>query len=127
MAILEIGRDGHPARNFRNGRFLKGIIPHNKGKKWSEYLDPATAERCLRAGLKNLHGRMDIGGWNKRPVMAILDDGRYFWFESATAAAAATNLNRRNISACCAGKRNRCGRFRWFFFDDENWTRLIKK
>ena len=73
MAILEIGRTGHLARNPRNGRFLKGVIPFNKGKKWSEYLDPATAERCLRAGLKNLHGRMDIGGWNKRPVMAILD------------------------------------------------------
>ena len=127
MAALEIGSTGHPSRNFRTGRFLKGHIPFNKGIKWSDYMDPATAERILAIGMKNLHGRMDIGGWNKRAVMAILDDGRYFWFESATAAAKATGLTRRNISHCCAGKRTHCGRFRWFFFDDEKWTELIKR
>ena len=26
-----------PTRNYKNGRIMKGYIPKNKGKKWSDY------------------------------------------------------------------------------------------
>lgn len=28
-----------PTRNKKNGRFLKNHKPHNKGKRWSEWMD----------------------------------------------------------------------------------------
>ena len=112
-------------RNYLTGRFLKGHIPHNKGKGWSEWMDGRKAKKVLRIGMKNLKGRSDIGGWNKRPVVAVLEDGRYFYCESASKAAEITGLVRRNITHCCQGKRKHCGRFRWFYFDDDAWIKLV--
>ena len=34
-----------PERNLVNGRFLKGHTPHNKGKKWADYMDMRKAKR----------------------------------------------------------------------------------
>ena len=65
---------------------------------------------------KNLlhNGRPDIGGWNKKHIIAMKDEKEY-WFESATAAANALNLIRRNVSHVANGQRNHCGgwKFRW--------------
>lgn len=33
-----------PERNLVNGRFLKGHTPHNKGKKWADYMDMRKAK-----------------------------------------------------------------------------------
>lgn len=123
---MELTAEGRPARNFQNGTFLKGHIPHNKGKKWAEWMDMRKAKKILRIGRKNLKGNPDIGGWNKRPVIAITEEGRYFYFESATDAAGRTGLIRRNISLCCQGKRKHCGKFQWFYFDDNEWIGLVK-
>ena len=124
---MEYTDEGRPARNYQNGRFLKGHIPFNRGKKWADYMDLRKARRIKRIGMKNLKGRMDIGGWNKRPVVAITSEGKYFYFESATSASSLTGLNRRNITRCCQGKSIRCGMFRWFYFDDEQWIKYIEK
>ena len=124
---MELTAEGRPSRNFQTGTFLKGHIPHNKGKKWSEWMDGRKAKKILRIGMKNLKGRADIAGWNKRAVVAVLEDGRYFYFESATKAAELTGLIRRNISHCCQGKRKHCGRYKWFYFTDDAWLNLIKK
>ena len=89
-------------------------------------MDMRKAKKVLRIGMKNLKGRKDIGGWNKRPVVAVLDDGRYFTFSSASKASQLTGLIRRNITRCCQKKAKHCGRFRWFYFDDDTWPKLIK-
>lgn len=124
---MELTAEGRPARNFKTGTFLKGHIPHNKGKKWSEWMDMRKARKIIRIGMKNLNkGRSDIGGWNKRPVVAVTADGRWFPFDSAADAARKTGLIRRNISHCCQGKRKHCGRFRWFYFDSNEWIKLVK-
>ena len=34
-----------PKRNAVNGRFLKGHVPHNKGKKWIEWMDMRKAKK----------------------------------------------------------------------------------
>lgn len=124
---MELTKEGRPARNFQTGTFLKGHIPHNKGKKWAEWMDMRKARKVLRIGMKNLKGRPDIGGWNKKPVVAVTADGRWFPFDSATDAARKTGLIRRNISHCCQGKRKHCGRFRWFYFDSDEWIKLVKR
>lgn len=122
---MELTAEGRPARNFQNGTFLKGHIPHNKGKKWAEWMDMRKAKKILRIGMKNLKGRSDIGGWNKKPVVAITLDGRWFYFESAANAERITGLIRRNITRCCQGKCKHCGKFQWFYFNDDKWLKLI--
>lgn len=66
--------------NPRNGRFLKGITPHNKGKNWSEWMDPNKQERVL----KNLHrnGNPNIGGNNAIKIIGI-KNGKFCPFESS--------------------------------------------
>lgn len=123
---IELTKEGYPARNLRTGTFLKGHIPHNKGRKWTDWMDMRKARKVLRIGMKNLKGRSDIGGWNKKPVVVVTQDGRWGVFESAASAARKTGLTRRNIAHCCEGKRKHCGGLRWFFFDSDEWIKLIK-
>lgn len=122
---MELTDKGYPGRNWQTGTFLKGHIPHNRGKKWAEWMDMRKAKKILRIGMKNLKGRSDIGGWNKKPVVAITPDGRQFYFESATDAERITGLIRRNITRCCQGKCKHCGKFQWFYFNDDKWLKLI--
>ena len=124
---MELTDQGYPARNFLNGRFLKGHIPHNRGKKIEEYMSNANIRKVKRIGMKNLKGRSDIGGWNARKVVAVREDGKPFVFTSATKAAEVTHLIRRNITRCCQGKAKHCGRFRWFYWEDDEWIRIAKE
>lgn len=114
-----------PKFNPKTGRFLKGNVPHNKGKKWNDYMDMRKARKVKRIGMLNLRGRSDIGGWNKKQVIGI-KNGRFSVFESATKAANLLQIERRNISHCCEGKRKHCGGVRWFFEKDYHlWKNLI--
>lgn len=122
---MELTDKGYPARNARNGRFLKGHIPHNRGKSWEEWMDMRKARRIKRVAMQNLKPNLNIGGWNKKKVVAVTDEGKWYGFNSATEAAEKLNLCRRNISHCCEGKRQRCGGFRWFFFEDDQWIKLV--
>ena len=107
-----------PEFNPTNGQFLKGHIPFNKDKKWTDYMDMRKAERIKHIGLQNLHGRKDLGGWNKKRVIGIKNGQLLSCYESATKAAKLMRLQRRNISACCEGKRKKCGGIYWFFEAD---------
>lgn len=116
-----------PQRNPTNGRFLKGSIPHNKGKKWREWMDGRKQRRVLRIAKNNLRGRSDIGGWNKRAVIMMDDEGRHTYFESAEAAGRATEIIARNIRSVCEKKRKHAGGYRWFWFDDNEWTQYANR
>lgn len=101
-------------RNAINGRFLKGNTPHNKGKKWDEWMDMRKAKRVKRIGLRNLHGRSDIAGWNAEPVFALDDDGNTVaWFASSNDAERKTGICGRNIRAVLEGKRKHAGGYIW--------------
>ena len=107
---------------------MKGHAPHNKGKKWHEYMDMRKAKRIIRIAKQNHKGRADIGGHNKRQVIGIKDGVIIGVFESATKAAQRTGLIRRNISHCCQGHRKRCGKIMWFFEDEiDKWIEIIKQ
>ena len=53
--------------NKQNGQFLKGHVPANKGKKWSDYMGKRAMKRAAK-GWKNLdlhrnkNGRSDVAG-----------------------------------------------------------------
>lgn len=105
-----------PQYNPTNGQFLKGHTPHNKGKKWEDYMDMRKAKRIKRIACKNLRGRKDIGGWNKIAIVAVDDDGNVLgWFSSACDAERKTGIIARNIRSVCHGKRKKAGGFRWEF------------
>ena len=99
--------------NTVTGQFLKGHVPHNKGKKWSEWMDGRKAKKVKRIGMRNLHGRSDIGGWNAQPVFALDDEGNTVgWFASTYDAERKTGICSRNIRAVLEGKRKHAGEYR---------------
>lgn len=121
---LRLG-DERPQYNPINGRFLKGHVPHNKGKKWSEWMDGRKQKKVRRILKKNIHGRHNIGGWNKRAVIMLDNEGNHAYFESSAAAGRATGITARNIRYVCDKKRKHAGGYRWFWFDDNDWTEYI--
>lgn len=129
MSNWDYTDDGRIARNLQNGRFLKGHIPHNRGKKWAEWMDGRKQQKVRRIGLKNLEGkgRMDLGGWNARKVVALRSDGKPFIFISASEAARVTGLIGRNIIRCCQGKCKHCGKFRWFYWESDEWVKIARE
>ena len=113
MSELKLSPE-RPQYNPTNGQFLKGHVPHNKGKKWEDYMDMRKAKRIKRIACKNLRGRMDIGGWNKKPIVAIDDNGSIVgWFTSASDAERKTGIFASNIRKVCYGSRAKAGGFRW--------------
>ena len=105
-----------PQYNPTNGQFLKGHVPHNKGKKWEDYMDMRKAKRVIRIAKQNLKPNMNIGGWNKKAVVAVDMEGNVVgWFESAMDAEKKTGICKRNINSVCNGKRKYAGGFKWEF------------
>ena len=105
-----------PQYNPTNGQFLKGHVPHNKGKKWADYMDMRKAKRIIRIAKQNLKHNMSIGGWNKKAIIAVDDEGNVVgWFSSANDAEKKTGICSRNINSVCNGKRKHAGGFKWEF------------
>lgn len=142
--------------NKQTGRFMKGHVPANKGKRWSDYMGKRAQKRAAK-GWKNLdlhrnkNGRPDTAGRCRKEVVAVMDDGR--WFVLPYVGAAAKWLTdrlgiagrRENIGRCCrqneakqalrkpwgkpTGRTNTDHRYhgiRWYFETDNVWTEKIK-
>ena len=106
---------GQKPKSKPNGRFVKGMTPHNKGRKWSEWMDGRKARRVKR----NLThtGNPNLPGWNKKAVAGV-KNGKVVFFESANDADRKTGITARNIRHCCAKHRKHAGGCQWFFADD---------
>lgn len=118
-----------PKYNLLNGQFLKGNEPYTKGKPWSEWM-PKRAQKKILKNLDKVRpkgGNPNLGGHNRRKVVCINADGEWVTYKSATAAAQILSLERRNICSCCLGKRKHCGGYRWFYWDDDSWIKLVKR
>jgi len=110
----------------KNGRFVKGSIPHNKGKKWSDYMDMRKGKRVIRRNLTN-RGNPNLPGANRKAVVMIKDNRLIAVFSSAMKASETTNLIRENISKCCRKLRRSHGGYKWFYETDfENWKKEIQ-
>ena len=133
-------------RNLKTGRFLKGMTPHNKGKKWSEWMDGRKAKKVKKQALANLDNARRLGhcgtagGRNKRPLIAVLDNGEWLVFPESQSAAKWCGGDRSCISRCCRkndvttltkGKKvndnHKHMGVRWYFESDNKWTLKIKK
>ena len=132
--------------NKQNGRFLKGHEPHNKGKKWSEWMDGRKAKRVKKQALANLDNARRLGhcgkagGRNKKPIIAVLDNGEWLVFPESQSAAKWCGGERGNVCRCCReneattltkGKKvnddHKYLGVRWYFESDDKWTLKIKK
>lgn len=136
-----------PTRNRKNGQFLKGITPHNKGKTWDEYMTKRGQRRAAK-GWKNLakyrpKTRPDTAGRCRKRVVAVLDDGRYRFFDYLSPAAEWVGGSRENVGRCCRqnestkilqkgdhkGTINNDHRYngvRFYFADNDVWWDKIK-
>ena len=136
--------------NKQTGQFLKGHVPANKGKKWSDYMGKRAMKRAAK-GWKNLdlhrnkNGRPDTAGRCRKQVIAVMDDGRWFHFAYLGDAAKWVGGNRENVGRCCrcnqskkvlkkpwghpSGKVNTDHKYmgiRFYFESDNVWTTKIK-
>lgn len=130
-------------RNYINGRFLKGHVPANKGKKWSEYMSKR-AQRRAKKGWKNLDKyrpttRPDTAGRCRKQVVGIFPDGTWKVFNYIGSAAEAVSGRRDNVGRCCrfneerrvnkkTGKINTDHTYngvRWYFESSELWQQKI--
>ncbi len=113
-----------PKRNPINGRFLKGIPPHNKGKKWCEWMDGRKKTKILKC-LQRI-GNQNLAGANAKRIVGIKDGKLLSVFASSNDAYRKTNICSRNIRSCCHKKRNHAGGIKWFFETDNEWIKLIE-
>lgn len=143
-------------RNTKTGRFLKGHVPANKGKKWSDYMGKRAQKRAMK-GWKNLDlyrgkvKRSGQAGCQRKQVVAVMDDGRWLVFPYADVAARWLGCGRiENIRRCCRENQSRRVRkydwrkgqpkgsgfmntdhkymgIRWYFENDDTWTEKIKQ
>jgi hypothetical protein len=113
-------------RNRPNGRFLKGCIPHNKGKKWADYMDMGKAKGVLD-NLKKYRqaGNPKMYGWNKRKVIGIKDRKIVAVFESAEEAARKLSISASAIRNCCLGRSRRSLGVSWYYEDSDEWLSSV--
>lgn len=104
-----------PSRNPTNGRFLKGRIPHNKGKKMTDYLDEETAKRLRAIGIANLKPNAKFAGWNKKAIIALEGEKVVGWFPSAEEAARKVGVSPSAIRKVLYGKSKHAAGFKWEF------------
>ena len=127
-----------------NGQFNKGHIPHNKGRKWSEWVGKRAQKRMMK-GWANLDKyrpttRPDNAGRCRKEVIAVRDDGTWCCLPFVGAAGEWIGGNRENVRRCCAfnlarhinrktGKVNTDHRYmgvRFYYESDPIWMDKIK-
>lgn len=133
-------------RNPITGKFLKGNVPHNKGKKWSEWMD-GRKQRKVRRLIRSYprpKQRSDSSGRPKRPIIAVLKDGQFVFFPSINAAARWAGVYLVNIYNCARLNRMRNRNthrkvtaevrtdhhykgIRFYYEDDPIWMTKIKR
>ena len=98
-------------RNNVTGRFLKGHVPANKGKKWSDYMGKRAMKRAAKGWANVLShrpkSRPDTAGRCRKQVIAVMDDGRWFHFAYIGDAAKWVGGSRENVGRCCRCNQSR--------------------
>lgn len=143
--------------NPKNGQFLKGHTPTNKGKTWDEFMSKK-GQRRSKKGWKNIekghafgHPGVKGAGRRSRKVIALMDNGTIRCFDFIGAAAKWIGGNRENVGRCCRdnesrkplsrpwSKRNgkegdkqpntdhRYKGIRWYFESDTVWIEKYKQ
>ena len=130
--------------NKQNGQFLKGHTPHNKGKRWSDYMGKRAMKRAMK-GWQNVIShrpkmRPDTAGRCRVPVVAVRDDGTWCVLPYVGAAGEWVGGCRENVRRCCQCNRarhvnkktgavntdHRYMGIRFYYESDNIWTTKIK-
>ena len=135
------------AKNPLNGRFVKGMTPFNKGRKWSEWLSKPMQKKIRRIGIANFekarhYPRPDVIERCSKPIIAVFDDGGFRQFRNSKQVGlwiGRGGHQNRNVRRCAAsnqargigknGKPNTDHRYlgiRWYYEDDNIWITKIK-
>ena len=93
-------------------RFKEGYIPHNKGKKWNEWLPKEEQEKALKR-LNRKGNAKNIAGINKIPIIGYKDGQIIGFYSSSIEAGKLLGITARNIRSCCVGERKTAGGFTW--------------
>ena len=133
-----------PYRDPKTGRFVKGMTPRNKGKKWDEYLTPE-AQAKARKGWANIQlhrptSRPETAGRRRKAVVGLTATGEVLRFVSLKEAGRYMQGCHENIRRCCKLNRdeqqlkdtkgnltNRTNtdhtykRIRWYYESDLKW------
>ena len=92
--------------NRQTGQYLKGHVPANKGKKWSDYMGKRAMKRAAK-GWKNLelyrnkNGRPYNAGRCRKQVVAVMDDGSWLLFPYIVPASEWVGGSREGVGRCC--------------------------
>ena len=130
--------------NKQNGQFLKGHTPHNKGKRWSDYMGKRAMKRAMK-GWQNVIShrpktRPDNAGRCRVPVVAVRDDGTWCVLPYVGAAGEWVGGCRENVRRCCQCNRarhvnkktgavntdHRYMGIRFYYESDNIWTTKIQ-
>ena len=130
--------------NKQNGQFLKGHTPHNKGKRWSDYMGKRAMKRAMK-GWQNVIShrpkmRPDTAGRCRVPVVAVRDDGTWCVLPYVGAAGEWVGGCRENVRRCCQCNRarhvnkktgavntdHRYMGIRFYYESDSQWIQKIK-
>lgn len=133
-----------PSNNPTNGHFIKGHVPANKGKKWSEYMSKRSQKRASK-GWANLDKfrpktRPDNCRRCRIQVVAVKDDGTWCVLPHIGAAGEWIGGSRENVRRCCqsnkkrhvnkkTGKINTDHKYlgvRFYYESDNIWTSKVK-
>lgn len=125
----------------RPNQFQIGNTPHNKGRRWQEWMSVEG-----HAANRRPHHRSPLSGKQKKQVVAVFEDGEWVVFPHAEPAAKWIDCRAANIRRCCQFNqkhnilRKSNGRptgiintdhkykgVRFYFVDDNTWTTKIKK
>lgn len=92
-------------------KFQKDNRPHNKGKKWSEWMSKR-GQRNSRKGWQNIikhrpRKRSEKAGRKKMPIIAVLNDGSWLLFSYSVMAARWCGGRRENVCRCCRDNQER--------------------
>ena len=126
-------------RNPTNGHYTKGHVPHNKGRRWNEYLGLEQQKKILAAATWNLRNHLHdprpaTAERCRKPLIGLTDDGNVRYFSHAQAAANWIVGSRACVNRCCrlnashgTNTDHRYKGIRFYFENDDNWTKKIAK
>lgn len=136
-----------PTRD-RKGRYIKGNVAHNRGKKWDDFLSKEKQEHILRCASKGREkiaqkGRSPNAGRPKRPVIMVMGDGMFHRFDSVGAVQKWSNgiFLATSVRFTCQinQQRRKCKRtglintdyrlfgVRFYYEDDDIWMEKINE
>ena len=96
--------------NPKNGQFMKGHEPKNKGRKWDEWASKKS-QRSMRKGWKNLDKyrckEHPNAGRKRKEVVAVRNNGTHHIFSFIGAAAEWIGGSRENVRRCCRENQSR--------------------